>query len=194
MKQQKGFISIPLVIGIIALLGITGYLVARTKFFPPTPPAAEETRIGGEEGSIYCTQDAKLCPDGSYVSRIPPACEFAACPSGDTSQDGTGGKLKSGISGTVLLGPQCPVVGPGLEEQCADKPLQTTLAIMKTDRKTEVARFTSNTAGKFSVAVPAGDYIVVSLPEKPLPRCSESVKVETGKFAEIVVHCDSGIR
>jgi hypothetical protein len=27
-----------------------------------------------------CTLDAKLCPDGSYVSRVPPSCEFAACP------------------------------------------------------------------------------------------------------------------
>lgn len=29
---------------------------------------------------IFCTQDAKLCPDGTYVSRIPPSCEFAPCP------------------------------------------------------------------------------------------------------------------
>ncbi len=35
--------------------------------------------IGGEE-PIACTQDAKLCPDGSYVGRVPPDCEFALCP------------------------------------------------------------------------------------------------------------------
>lgn len=28
----------------------------------------------------YCTQDVKLCPDGSYVGRVPPSCEFAPCP------------------------------------------------------------------------------------------------------------------
>jgi len=33
-----------------------------------------------KEGQVVCTQDAKLCPDGSYVSRQPPTCEFAACP------------------------------------------------------------------------------------------------------------------
>ena len=34
----------------------------------------------GDEG-IYCTQDAKLCPDGkTYVGRRAPSCEFAACP------------------------------------------------------------------------------------------------------------------
>ncbi len=29
---------------------------------------------------VYCTQEAKLCPDGSYVGRIWPNCEFAPCP------------------------------------------------------------------------------------------------------------------
>ena len=27
-----------------------------------------------------CTMEAKLCPDGSYVSRTGPNCEFAKCP------------------------------------------------------------------------------------------------------------------
>ncbi|OGI66256.1 hypothetical protein A3A95_02025 [Candidatus Nomurabacteria bacterium RIFCSPLOWO2_01_FULL_39_18] len=30
-------------------------------------------------GNIYCTQDAKLCPDGSWTSRTAPNCEFAPC-------------------------------------------------------------------------------------------------------------------
>ncbi|TSC71799.1 MAG: Uncharacterized protein G01um101470_499, partial [Parcubacteria group bacterium Gr01-1014_70] len=28
-----------------------------------------------------CTQEAKQCPDGSYVGRTGPNCEFALCPS-----------------------------------------------------------------------------------------------------------------
>ena len=32
------------------------------------------------EKKIVCTQETKLCPDGSYVSRIPPQCDFAPCP------------------------------------------------------------------------------------------------------------------
>ena len=36
--------------------------------------------IGGSPAEpIACTMDAKQCPDGSYVSRIPPNCDFAAC-------------------------------------------------------------------------------------------------------------------
>lgn len=33
-----------------------------------------------EEKVVMCTQDAKLCDDGSYVSRTGPNCEFAPCP------------------------------------------------------------------------------------------------------------------
>jgi hypothetical protein len=29
---------------------------------------------------VACTMDAKLCPDGSAVGRMPPNCEFAPCP------------------------------------------------------------------------------------------------------------------
>ncbi len=29
---------------------------------------------------VMCTQDAKQCPDGSYVGRSGPRCEFATCP------------------------------------------------------------------------------------------------------------------
>ena len=32
---------------------------------------------------IACTQEAKLCPDGSYVGRTGPKCEFSACPVGN---------------------------------------------------------------------------------------------------------------
>lgn len=29
---------------------------------------------------VACTMDAKICPDGSAVGRVPPDCEFAPCP------------------------------------------------------------------------------------------------------------------
>lgn len=34
----------------------------------------------GETPPVVCTMDAKTCPDGSYVVRTPPSCEFAPCP------------------------------------------------------------------------------------------------------------------
>jgi len=39
---------------------------------PPPTDTAEEP--------IFCAMDVKTCPDGSYVVRVPPKCEFAACP------------------------------------------------------------------------------------------------------------------
>ncbi len=29
---------------------------------------------------VACTEDARICPDGSAVGRVPPDCEFAPCP------------------------------------------------------------------------------------------------------------------
>jgi hypothetical protein len=29
---------------------------------------------------IFCTLDAKICPDGSAVGRVPPLCNFRPCP------------------------------------------------------------------------------------------------------------------
>lgn len=46
---------------------------------------ANDLNIGRAEEykSKICTQEAKQCPDGSYVSRTGPDCEFALCPSED---------------------------------------------------------------------------------------------------------------
>ena len=35
---------------------------------------------GDDRGNIACTMEAKLCPDGSYVGRTGPNCEFTPCP------------------------------------------------------------------------------------------------------------------
>lgn len=35
---------------------------------------------GGQPPTQACTQEARLCPDGSYVGRTGPNCAFAACP------------------------------------------------------------------------------------------------------------------
>jgi len=34
----------------------------------------------GEDPVVVCTQEAFICPDGTGVGRVPPTCEFAACP------------------------------------------------------------------------------------------------------------------
>jgi len=38
-----------------------------------------------ETEPVFCTMDAMMCPDGSYVGRTGPNCEFAACPVTETA-------------------------------------------------------------------------------------------------------------
>lgn len=38
-----------------------------------------------------CTQDAKVCPDGTSVGRVGPKCEFAPCPTPTATPDPTAG-------------------------------------------------------------------------------------------------------
>lgn len=44
---------------------------------PETPDMCPPTSNNSQKA---CTQEAKLCPDGSYVERTGPNCEFAPCP------------------------------------------------------------------------------------------------------------------
>ena len=40
----------------------------------------KQVDLSSEEEAIFCTQEAKECPDGTFVGRSGPLCEFAACP------------------------------------------------------------------------------------------------------------------
>lgn len=44
------------------------------------------------QGAVACAQDVKQCADGSYVSRVAPTCEFAACASAPAKSTSTGSK------------------------------------------------------------------------------------------------------
>lgn len=59
---------------VISLIALAAILYDRTIF---------ENKVPGN--GIACTQDAKICPDGSAVGRVPPNCEFAPCPGQDQS-------------------------------------------------------------------------------------------------------------
>jgi len=55
---------------------------------------------------VACTMEAKQCPDGSYVSRSGPNCEFAACPESKAT--------------TTPTPPPSPVVCPQIAMACPD--------------------------------------------------------------------------
>jgi hypothetical protein len=102
----------------------------------------------------------------------------------------------SGIRGTVLLGPTCPVERDPPDPNCADKPFKTSLALLKLDGST-VKTFSSNDKGEFSVEVQPGEYMIRSaIAANVLPYCSSNGNIKVGRGAYTTAHisCDSGIR
>ena len=98
----------------------------------------------------------------------------------------------SGIEGQVLVGPMCPVVQQG--QECPDQPFQATLTVINRDG-VQIAQFQTDEQGRFSVPLVPGEYILH--PESPngIPFAGDqSFIVETGRFTQITVHYDSGIR
>ncbi len=110
---------------------------------------------------------------------------LAACAPPPTPTD-------SGIEGQVLIGPMCPVVQEGGE--CPDQPYQTTLTVLSPNGRM-IVQIQTDEQGRFKIPLAAGEYILH--PESPnvLPFASDQTfVVEVGKFTQVVVNYDSGIR
>lgn len=147
--------------------------------------------------NVACTLEAKLCPDGSYVGRTGLSCEFAACPGAIATSTGTGGILSydSGIRGTVMLGPTCPVERIPPDLACADKPYKTPVTIFRASDMTRAFILTqSDVNGVFSATMPPGEY-VLGAGQSNLPRCNRTqVTVLPASFTSTTIFCDTGIR
>ncbi len=71
------YISLPAILIVLCVIALffTG-LFLRYNTTNPLVLFSEATHMGGR-----CTQEARLCPDKSYVHRSGPFCEFETCPS-----------------------------------------------------------------------------------------------------------------
>lgn len=47
---------------------------------PPPPAGVDPAPIASAPPPEGCTEEAKICPDGTAVARVGPSCEFAPCP------------------------------------------------------------------------------------------------------------------
>jgi hypothetical protein len=101
---------------------------------------------------------------------------------------------ESGISGIVLIGPQCPVVREG--EECPDAPYAAIISIRDVTNR-PVANTASGADGRFRVVVAPGTYTLIARPARqtslPAP-VSFRVIVAPETFTEVTVSMDSGIR
>jgi hypothetical protein len=110
---------------------------------------------------------------------------LAACSAQPTPTD-------SGVEGKVLIGPNCPVVQEG--QECPDKPFQAAITINGSDHRM-VAQVQTDAEGRFKIPLEPGEYILH--PESPnvMPYATEQTfEVEAGKFTQVTVNYDSGIR
>ena len=133
---------------------------------------------------------------GAFLSMRPaPASQSEETVTATTTSGGTGIlPFDSGVLGTVLLGPTCPVVRNPPDARCADKPFATTVNVYAKGSKKVFAALDAKD-GTFHFALPPGEYTLSAVSGEPLPRCaSVSVTVEPGVFKNADISCDSGIR
>lgn len=69
-----------LIVTIVGLIIVAGGIYIYRTSSGPVKSAPE---------GVVCTMEAKLCPDGSYVGRTGPNCEFAACPGATSTKNTT---------------------------------------------------------------------------------------------------------
>jgi len=72
MAKEKGnlVLAIIVVVCFTAVIAMGLYLIYDNSLF-----VREQ-----EKSEVFCTQDVKICPDGSFIGRTGPNCEFTSCP------------------------------------------------------------------------------------------------------------------
>jgi hypothetical protein len=145
------------------------------------------TSLPAEPEGVFCTADAMQCPDGSYVGRTGPNCEFV-CPEPEAG----GGILpyNSGIRGTLAM--RCPFVETPGNPACRDSVEGIFVNVFRGAASERVAIIQSDAQGKFEFSLPPGNYIV-GTGEIDTPICErQEVVVGPSAYTDIILSCDSG--
>lgn len=154
---------------------------------PSDDGQAGDTETPAPDSPVACTMDAKQCPDGSYVGRTGPRCEFV-CPTPTTNSNSI-----FSINGIAMVGPTCPVMQNPPAAACEDKPYQGTIILTNTATS---KRYEASTAadGTFSLTLSRGVY-GISRPDNgsPFPSCGGKIEI-LSPGATVPISCDSGIR
>jgi len=96
-----------------------------------------------------------------------------------------------GIEGIALRGPTCPVISE--TEPCEPAPHEADVVVLSDARW--VTEFRTGMDGRFRVGLPAGSYRLVPESGDPFPVASAlAVEVEPGRYTEVTIHFDTGIR
>ncbi len=101
----------------------------------------------------------------------------------------------SGVSGTVVLGPTCPVERNPPDTGCADKPYATAITVYRTGSSVPLMIGNSDAAGAFHFSLTVGAYTLQAKGGAHFPTCSPApLTVKAGVTATTTIRCDTGIR
>ena len=98
------------------------------------------------------------------------------------------------VSGTILLGPTCPVVKNPPDPKCADKPIFREFIVQNAMGNVEFTRFSTQRDGSFSVSLPAGEYYITWAEPLGPGIQGQLVNVIAGEISEYTILFDTGIR
>ena len=130
----------------------------------------------------------------AYYAHGPSSPSFASV----TVQVGTttsAADFTSGVRGTVLLGPTCPVAQNPPAAGCTDKPYQAAVSVYKDGSTKPLANMRSRKDGSFEFGLASGSYRLSVYTGSYYPHCPDtSVTVPIQGFTTVTITCDSGIR
>lgn len=98
------------------------------------------------------------------------------------------------VSGTILLGPICPVMRDPPDEECADRPVFGTFVVKDISGVNEIVRFGTQRDGTFTTALPAGEYSIESETSLGLGIQAHRIEVRADETSEYTITFDTGIR
>jgi hypothetical protein len=113
--MRKEILLLPVSL-IIVLIGALTFVIAENDEPIATLYGAgsENNQIGEDDELVACTMDAKLCPDGSYVGRVAPDCEFEPCPTSNTCICPSGYIAEGNICNPKCYYSQPPCLAPSI--------------------------------------------------------------------------------
>jgi hypothetical protein len=102
----------------------------------------------------------------------------------------------SGIQGSVILGPTCPVEQVGVP--CPDQPVEANITVTRVGSGQILKHGRSSADGSFRIALRPGRYLVAAQPIAGQAGVGGSapliVSVSAHQFAPVTIRIDSGIR
>lgn len=94
--HPRGSLFLPLLYVVLGFLAVVTTIVITTVERGPLP-----ARLFPNANTVVCTNEAKICPEGSAVGRTGPNCEFTPCVATDASATNTNAASDSGGRSTL---------------------------------------------------------------------------------------------